>query len=182
MNVVFAIIAVIALLALFLISITIFKYTIPNNFLRTRLVMSALFIFIVSTLSISFWPSALLTLPYTIPTFLCGAILGHMIGVRAERKKLTMLGAEHYVEHFTHIHFSDVKSLTWWSFVNYYSIMCGLILINLVGFTNIILGRSLVFVVLSSVVGAALIGSIFPYLVHLWTIPVPGKLTAPRKA
>jgi hypothetical protein len=157
MNHVPAIIAVIALLAAFLISITIFKYTVRNNFTRTRLVMSALFIFIVATLSISFWPSAPMTLPYTIPT---------------------MHGVEHYMEHFTHIHFSDLRSLTWWSFINYYSIIGGLILINLIGFTNIILGGSPIFIVISSVVGAALVGSIFPYLVHLWSVPAPANTRA----
>jgi cytochrome bd-type quinol oxidase subunit 2 len=50
------IIIVIALLALFLIAMTIFKYAIHDNFMRTRLTMSALFVFIVATLSISFWP------------------------------------------------------------------------------------------------------------------------------
>jgi hypothetical protein len=178
MNHVPAIIAVIALLAAFLISITIFKYTVRNNFTRTRLVMSALFIFIVATLSISFWPSAPMTLPYTIPTLILGMLLGHFIGVRAERKKLTMHGVEHYMEHFTHIHFSDLRSLTWWSFINYYSIIGGLILINLIGFTNIILGGSPIFIVISSVVGAALVGSIFPYLVHLWSVPAPANTRA----
>jgi hypothetical protein len=173
MNGVLAIIVVTALLALFLISITVFKYAIHNNFMRTRLTMSALFIFIVLVLSISFWPSAMITFPYTIPAFICGLILGHLIGVRTEQQKLAMNGVEHYMEHFAHINPADLQNLTWWSFINYYSIMCGLILINLVGFTNIILNGSLVFVVVSSVVGAALIGSIVPYLFHLWTVSPP---------
>jgi cytochrome bd-type quinol oxidase subunit 2 len=170
------IIIVIALLALFLIAMTIFKYAIHDNFMRTRLTMSALFVFIVATLSISFWPSAMMTLPFTIPAFILGTALGYFIGVRTERQKLTMNGVEHYVEHFAHIDPADVKNLTWWTIVNYYSIMCALVLINLVGFTNVILKGSPIFIVVSSVVGAALIGSILPYLAHLWTIPMTHKL------
>lgn len=133
--------------------------------------MSALFLFIVLTLSISFWPSAPITLPYTIPALLIGMGLGYFIGVRTERQKLMMNGIEHYMERFAHIEESDVKNLTWWSIINFYSIMCGLILINLVGFTNVILRGSPTFVIVTSVVGALLIGSILPYLAHLWTFP-----------
>jgi hypothetical protein len=170
MNGVPALIAVIALSALFLISIPVFKYAIRDNFIRTRFIMSALFIFIVLTLSISFWPSARVTLPFAIPALLAGIALGYLIGVRTERQKLTMHGVEHYMEHFAHIEIQDVKSLTWWSVVNYYSIMSALVLINLVGFTNVILRGSPLFVIVTSVVGAALIGSILPYLVHLWML------------
>ncbi len=162
---------VIALLALFLISITIFKYAVPDKFTQTRLTMSALFLFIVLTLSISFWPSAPLTLPYTVPALLLGMLLGYFIGVRTERQKLMMHGAEHYMEHFAHIEHSDFKNLTWWSVINFYSIVGALILINLVGFTNIILQGSPTFIIVTSTVGAALIGSILPYLAHLWTFP-----------
>jgi hypothetical protein len=170
MNGVPALIAVIALSALFLISVPVLKYVIRDNFIRTRFLMSALFAFIVLTLSVSFWPSARMTLPFAIPALLLGIALGYVIGVRTERQKLTMHGVEHYMEHFAHIDIQDVKSLTWWSVVNYYSIMSALVLINLVGFTNVILAGSPSFVIITSVVGAALIGSILPYLVHLWTL------------
>src|SRR6266403_2977887 len=164
-----SIILVIALLALFLISITVIKYAVADNFARTRFTMSALFLFIVCTLSISFWPSATMTIPYTAPAFMLGVLLGYFIGVHTERQKLMMNGAEHYMEHFAHIEHSDFKKLTWWSIVNFYSIICGLILINLIGFTNIILKGSPTFIVITSVVGAALVGSIVPYLAHLWS-------------
>lgn len=163
-------IIVIALLALFLISITVFKYAIANKFLQTRLIMSALFVFIVLTLSIAFWPSATITLPYSFPAFCLGVVLGYFIGVRTERQKITVLGLEHYMERFARIDHEDVKKLTWWSVINFYSVMCGLVLINLVGFTNIILSGSPLFIIITSVVGAALVGSIVPYLAHLWTI------------
>ena len=164
-----SVIIVIALLALFLIVITVFKYTVRNQFNRTRFIMSALFLFIVLTLSISFWPSATLTLPFTIPAFLLGVALGYFIGVHTEQQKIMMNGVEHYMEHFAHIDHADVKKMTWWTVINFYSVMAGLILINLVGFTNVILQGSPVFVIVTSSVGAVLIGSILPYLAHLWT-------------
>lgn len=163
---------VIALLAFFLIGITVLKYAIQDNFIRTRFIMSALFAFIVLTLSISFWPFALMTLPYAVPSLLLGMLLGHVIGVRTEQQKIVTLGIEHYMEHFAHIEHKDVKSLTWWSLINFYSIMCGLVLINLIGFTNVILQGSPFFINATSVVGAAFIGSIVPYLFHLWTLPI----------
>lgn len=165
----------IALLALFLISIAASRYAIHDNFLRTRFIMSALFAFIVLTLSISFWPFALMTLPFTIPAMLLGIALGYVIGVRTERQKLTVNGIEHYVEHFAHIGNKDVQELTWWSFINFYSIMCGLVLINLIGFTNVILQGSPFFIVATSIVGASFIGSIIPYLAHLWTLPLRAR-------
>ena len=172
-----SIVVVIALLAVFLIGITIAKYAIHNNFMRTRLTMSALFLFITLTLTISFWPSAPSTLPFTIPAALLGMILGYVIGVHTERQKLMVQGIENYMENFARIAPEDVKRLNWWSIVNYYSIMCGLVLINLVGFTNIILKGSPTFVIITSVVGALLIGSIVPYLAHLWTFQFThGKL------
>lgn len=131
--------------------------------------MSALFLFIVLTLSISFWPSAPLTLPYTIPALFIGMALGYFIGVHTEQQKLMMHGIEHYMERFAHIEHADIKRLTWWSIINFYSIICGLILINLVGFTNVILAGSPAFTIATSSVGALLIGSIVPYLAHLWT-------------
>ncbi len=171
-----SVIIVIALLALFLISITVFKYAIKNAFMRTRLIMSALFAFIVLTLTISFWDDADITLPFTIPALAIGMLLGYLIGVRTERQKIVTHGIEHYMEHFAHIEPEDVQRLTWWSVVNYYSIMASLVLINLVGFTNVILSGSPAFIVVTSTVGALLIGSILPYLAHLWTV----RLTQPQ--
>lgn len=161
----------IALLALFLISITASRYAIKDNFIRTRFIMSALFVFIVLMLSISFWPFALMTLPYAVPAMLLGIALGYLIGVRTERQKLVTQGIEDYMERFALIEREDIKKLTWWSLINFYSIMCGLVLINLIGFTNVILQGSPFFIIATSVVGASFIGSIIPYLAHLWTLP-----------
>ncbi len=160
----------IALLALFLISITVIKYVVRSKFTETRLMMTALFAFIVITLTMAFSSSVLATLPFTIPALFIGIMLGYLIGVRTEQQKIMTLGIEHYMEHFAHIHSKDLKTMTWWSVVNFYSIMCGLVLINLVGFTNIILSGSPLFTIITSMVGALLIGSIVPYLAHLWTV------------
>lgn len=176
-----AVIFLIALLALFLIGITVVKYAIVDTFVRTRLTMSALFCFIVATLSIAFWPSAPITLPFTVPAFGVGMLLGYFIGVRTARQKLMMQGAEHYMEHFAHIDPEDLKHLTWWSIINFYSIMCGLVLINLIGFTNIILRGSPAFIILTSSVGALFVGSIVPYLAHLWTVPLMRRQERARK-
>lgn len=165
----------IALLALFLISLTVAKYAIQDNFMRTRFIMSALFAYIVLSLSVSFWPYANITLPFTVPALVLGMILGYVIGVHTERQKLVMQGVEHYMEHFAHISSKDVENFSWWTVINFYSIMCGLVLINLIGFTNVILQGSHLFVIATSVVGAAFIGSILPYLAHLWTHPLLRK-------
>lgn len=176
----FAITAVLALLAAFLISIAAVKYAVADNFLRTRLTMSALFIFIVSTLTISFWPYARLTFNYALPALLIGIILGQIIGVRTEQQKLVEQGIERYMERFAHIHKEDVRKLTWWSIINFYSISCGLILINLIGFTNIILHGSERFIIATSIVGALFVGSIVPYLVHLWRLSFTHPATRRR--
>jgi hypothetical protein len=165
------IIADLAILALFLISVAASRYAIQSDFARTRFVMSALFFYIVISLSISYWSLALRTLPFAVPAFLIGLLLGELVGVRTERQKLFMHGLEGYMERFAHISHKDVQNLTWWSFINFYSVTCVLILINLIGFTTVILDRSAPLAILTSVVGAALIGSILPYLAHLWRLP-----------
>ena len=65
-----SIIVAVAILTVFL-SLTIgLRYAIRSNFVRTRLIMTAFFVFIVVTLTVSFWHYALATLPYTIPAAL----------------------------------------------------------------------------------------------------------------
>ena len=161
---------VIALLAFFLIFITGLKYVIRNNFMRMRVIMTTFFIFIVCTLSISFWPYAAATFPYSIPAFIIGASLGYLIGVRTEQQKLRARGLEHYMEHFAHVHSHDIKNLTWWSIVNFYSVMGGLILINFIGFSTVFHNGSEGWAIMTSIVGALLLGSIVPYLAHLWSV------------
>jgi predicted membrane-bound spermidine synthase len=92
-----------ALLASFLISIVVAKYAIAQDFARTRFIMSALFLYIVISLTNSYWHFAFITLPYTIPAFFAGVLLGHVVGVRTEEQKITMQGVERYMERFADI-------------------------------------------------------------------------------
>ncbi len=165
-----SVISDVALLALFLIALTVFKYAIHDSFVRTRFMMTGLFLFIVLTLTIAFWPFAYMTLPFTIPAFGLGIALGYLIGVQTERQKIVVQGIEHYIEHFAHIEDQDFKNMTWWTLINFYSVTGALILINLIGFTSVITHSSPVFVIITTTVGAALVGSIVPYLAHLWTL------------
>lgn len=160
----------IALLTIFLCYIVILNYNVADNFRRTRLSMTSFFFFIVITLSISFWQYTLATLPSTIPAFLVGALIGYVIGVRTAEKRLNTEGTAHYMEHFMHVHAQEFKKLTWWSLINFYSIMGALVLINFVGFSTVLFRQNELLAIVTSSVGAFLLGTIAPYLVHLWSI------------
>ena len=160
---------VIALLALFLSYLVVLKHTVRNNFSRTRLGMTSFFFFIVATLSLSFWRYTLDTLPFAVPAFLLGCLLGYLIGVRGAEERLKKEGSTHYREHFAHIHLRGLQDLTWWSVLNFYSVAGALVLINLVGFSTVIM-HSEALAIMTSAVGAFLLGTILPYLFHLWTI------------
>lgn len=161
---------VVALLAVFLMLVVALQYSGMNTFRRMRASMSAFFFFIVATLSVSFFNYAAATLPYTVPAFVLGVLVGYAFGVTTERQKLAAQGIEHYMEHFAHIHAEDLKHMTWWSIINFYSVGGGLLLINLVGFSNVILNGSEAGAIVTSTIGAFLLGTIAPYLVHLWSI------------
>lgn len=160
----------VALLTVFFCFIVGLKYTSLSNFTRTRLMMTSFFFFIVATLTISFWQYALATLPFTIPSFASGALIGYFIGVRAAEKRLSTEGLAHYMEHFAHVPVTELKKLTWWSVINFYSVMSALVLINLVGFSTVIFRQNEGLAIMTSAVGALLLGTIAPYLVHLWSI------------
>lgn len=170
-----SILLVVATLTIFLCFITGVKYGVQNKFIRRRIIMTSFFFFIVTTLSVSFWPYALATLPFTIPAALIGALIGHLVGVRTAQEKLSAQGAAHYMEHFAHIHISEFRALTWWSVINFYSIMGALVLINLVGLSTVIFSQAQEWAIATSVVGAFLLGTIAPYLVHLWSINTTHK-------
>ena len=161
---------VLVLLTVFLMFITGLKYAIKDRFTRTRLMMTSFFLFIVATLTISFWQYTMDTLPFTIPAALLGMAAGYFIGVRADQQKLRMEGLRHYTKHFAHIHWSDIEQLNWWALVNFYSVMGGLILINFVGLSTVIFRGTELWAIISSVFGAFLLGTILPYLTHLWSI------------
>ncbi len=165
-----SVIVVLAVLTLFLSYTLVLKYAVQNRFVRTRLVMTSFFCFIVVTLTVSFWQYTLATLPFTIPATLGGIVVGYVVGVREAERKLAMQGLNYYMEHFAHVHLDDVAEFNWWSLINFYSVMGGLLLINLVGLSNVIFGGAEKWAILTSVVGAFLLGTIVPYLIHLWSI------------
>lgn len=158
----------IALLAVFLAFSIGLKYAMRDDFSRTRLSMSIFFLFIVATLSISFWKYALDTLPYAIPAAAAGVGIGHGIGVRAAERRLDREGVVRYRKYFARITPADAQALSWWTVINFYSVMGSLVLINLVGFTTVILYDARPWAIATSAVGAFLIGTVIPYLVHLW--------------
>ena len=92
-----SIIITIVVLTVFLIFITALKYAITDNFVRTRLMMTAFFLFIVTTLTISYWEFFFATLPYTIPAGLVGVFAGWVVGVRTAEQKLRTAGVAHYM-------------------------------------------------------------------------------------
>lgn len=172
-----SVITVVAALTLFLTFITALKYGVRDNFTRTRLIMSAFFLFIVATLTTSYWPFFFATLPYTIPAGLVGVAIGYLIGVRAAQQKMNAQGVGHYIEHFAHIHSHELQNLSWWSVINFYSVMGALLLINLVGLTTVILHNLKPMALATSAFGAFLIGTIVPYLIHLWSLPAGRKVS-----
>jgi hypothetical protein len=183
MGVPVSVIAVVAVLTVFLVFITALKYGVRDNFTRTRLIMTSFFLFIVATLTISYWQFFFATLPYTIPAGFAGLIVGHFVGVRAAEQKMRAQGVGHYIEHFAHIHTHELKKLTWWSVINFYSIMGALLLINLVGLTTVLLHNLKPMALATSAVGAFLIGTIVPYLIHLWSIsPAQNKRSIASEA
>lgn len=166
--------AVVATLAVFLFFTGAIQYGVPDNFYRARLLMTAFFCFIVFTLTVSFFPYAFDTLPYAAPAAIIGMSLGYWLGVKTEQQKRDAQGLEHYLRHFGHIHTRDLKSLTWWSIINFYSVGGGLILVNFVGLSNVIFHGAVGWAIATSAVGAFLLGTIFPYLVYLWTLRARG--------
>ena len=178
MGVPVSVIIVVAVLTAFLVFITTLKYAVEDNFTRTRLIMTAFFCFIVTTLTVSYWPFFFATLPYTIPAGLVGMLAGYIVGVRTAEKKLSAQGIRYYMGHFAHIHLKEVNPLNWWSFINFYSAMGALALINLVGLTTVIFHNLKPLTLATSAFGAFLIGSIVPYLIHLWSIKATQNSTS----
>jgi hypothetical protein len=172
-----SIIITVAVLTVFLSLILILKYAVEDAFMRTRLMMTAFFFFIVATLTISFWEFFFATLPYTIPAGLAGVVAGFIIGVPAAEERLKKEGLSRYMQDFAQIEVRGIKGFQWWSVINFYTAVSALLLINLVGFTSVLLHNLEPMALVTSAFGAFLIGSIMPYLVHLWTIKKKGDAT-----
>lgn len=169
------IVAIIVLLTIFLMVLSALRYAVEDGFVRTRLVMTLFFCFIVGTLTLSFWPYALVSLQFSAPAAILGALVGYFAGVKTAEEKLMIQGLEHYMEHFSHVHISDLTKLQWWSVVNFYSIAGALVMTNLVGLSTVIYRGNDAWALTACAAGAFLIGTIFPYLVHLWSIKAPQK-------
>jgi hypothetical protein len=179
MEVAGPIILAIAILTVFLSYITGLKYAISDTFARTRLIMTSFFLFIVATLTISFYPYALMSLPYVAPAFFLafflGILLGYLVGVREAEQRISMEGLNNYLKHFAHIHLADIASLKWWSLINFYTVMGALLMINLIGFSTVILKGNTSWIVATCAVGAFLSGTLVPYLLHLWNLKMRGR-------
>ncbi len=165
-----SIILTIAVLTAFFIFIVAVKFGVEDRFTRTRLIMTAFFFFIVATLTISFWEFFFATLPFTIPAGIAGVVAGFLIGVPAAEERLKKEGVARYMQDFNHIEVKGVRGFQWWSVINFYTVVTTLALINLVGFTSVLLHNLKPMALLTSAFGAFLIGSILPYLLHLWSV------------
>lgn len=159
----------IAILAAFLTAVVALQYAVTDHFVRMRLVMTGLFIFVVCTLTWSFWPYAVASMSFSIPALFVGILIGRLVGVEAAQKRLASEG-EGYLRHFAHIHLGDLQKLEWWSVLNYYTVVGALVLINLVGLSDVLFAGHSAFAYATCAAGAFLIGTIVPYLVHLWSL------------
>lgn len=160
----------IATLAAFLIFITALKYAMADTFARTRLIMSAFVAFIVAALTASFWQYTVPSLGFSLPALALGMLAGHFVGVRAAQEKLVAQGVERYVEHITHVNFGDSQNLQWWSVINFYTIAGALVIINLLGLSVVLFNQSATLVFATCAIGAFLVGTLLPYLAHLWRV------------
>jgi hypothetical protein len=160
----------IATLAAFLIFITILKYAMQDTFVRTRLIMTGFVAFVVIALTASFWRYTVLSLGFSLPALVVGMFVGHFVGVRAAQEKLLAQGMERYIEHITHVKLGDPQNLQWWSVINFYTIAGALVIVNLLGLSVVIFNQSQGLALTTCAVGAFLIGTLLPYLAHLWTI------------
>jgi hypothetical protein len=159
----------IAVLTVFLAFVTAVKYAVENDFIRMRLIMTAFFIFIVTTLTVCYYPFFFATLPYTIPAGLVGILAGYLVGVRSAEERIKAEGLRHYMRHFAHVDIGE-EGFHWWTLLNFYTVIGALVLINFVGLTTVILHNLKPMALGTSALGAFLIGSTLPYLIHLWRI------------
>jgi len=165
-----SIILTIAVLTAFFIFIVAVKFAIEDDFRRTRLTMTAFFFFIIATLTICFSQFFAATLPYTVPAGLLGVVAGFFIGVPAAEGRMKKEGLARYRHDFAALEAAGVRGFKWWSILNFYTVLAALALINLVGLTTVLLHNLEPMALATSAFGAFLIGTIFPYLYHLWTI------------
>src|SRR3569623_318091 len=170
-----SIIITIADLTVLFIAIVALKFAVEDDISRTRLTMSAFFLFIVVTLTLCFKDFFFATLPYSIPAGIVGVILGVFIGLPAAQERLKKEGLSRYRQDFASLEARGVRGVHWWTFLNFYTVITALVLINLVGLTTVLLHNLKPMALVTSAFGAFLIGSILPYLWHLWTLKPKGR-------
>ncbi len=174
-------IVAVAVLTAFFAIITVLKYSIVDNFSRTRLMMTLFFCFIVLTLTISFKQYAVHTLPFSSAAAAAGLLVGFLVGVPAAEGRLKREGLSRYRENFAKVERNGIRGFAWWNIVNFYTVMSALVLINLVGLSTVIFRGAENWAILTSAVGAFLLGTIVPYLVHLWSIKAAQKKSTTTK-
>lgn len=160
----------IAALAGFLIFTTVLKYAVSDAFVRTRFIMTAFLVFIVVTLTVAFWRYTVPSLLWSLPALVLGVLVGHLVGVKAAQEKMLLLGVEEYMNHVAHLHMADARGLQWWSVINFYSIAGALLVINLLGLSVVVFEGREPLALATCAVGAFLVGTLAPYLIHLWSI------------
>jgi len=160
----------VAALAVYLIFVVALQYTTTSRFTRMRLVMTGLFVYVVFTLTWAFWDYAIASLGLSSLALLGGLVVGRYVGVPAAQERMSAQGKAAYREHFAHVHPRDIAHLQWWSVINYYSIMAALVVINLTGLSDVWFAGHQGWALFTCAVGAFLVGSIVPYLVHLWDL------------
>lgn len=170
-----SIILTIAVLTVFLVLLIVLKYAVEDNFNRTRLSMTAFFLFIVATLTICFKEYFFATLPFTLPSGFLGVLVGYFVALPAAEARLKKEGLSRYRNDFAEVEVKGIRGFQWWSLLNFYTILTALALINLVGLTTVLLHNLMPMALATSAFGAFLIGSIIPYLYHLWTIKSRSK-------
>jgi hypothetical protein len=132
-------------------------------------------VFIVFTLTLAFWEYRYSSLPYATPALIVGVLLGYFVAVRAAKERLMIEGMAHYIAHATHIHSKDLTALKWWSVINFYSIMGALLIINLVGLSMVWFRNNDMLAITTCALGAFGVGTLVPYLYHLWSIRQKGQ-------
>lgn len=165
-----AVVTALAALVIFLCLVTVLKYAIRGNFTRTRIIMTALLFFLVAVVLLAFGPYITESATTMFTAFLLGLFIGERAGVRPAQRKIATDGVQHYIEHYVTDNKDEIKTLTWWSIVNFYAILCALIMMNLIGLSRILFEGHTTIAIGVVAFGAFLIGTILPYIIHLWRV------------
>jgi hypothetical protein len=159
-----------AALVIFLCLVVVLKYAIRGNFTRTRIILTLLLCFLVSVVLLAFWNHIAASATTMLTTFLFGVLIGERGGVRPAQRKIATEGVRYYMEEFVHSSREELKAFTWWGIVNFYAIMCALIMMNLVGLSRIFFEENGHLATVVVGFGTFLIGVTLPYVIHLWRV------------